>query len=70
MLTTIDEVVVRRSYGRDGQPVWLFEGRRATAGEARVISALQAKRLVKVVSQEVRIAGWVGTKSVGRLVRA
>jgi hypothetical protein len=69
MLETIDSIVVRRSYGRDGQPLWLFEGRRATAGEARVITSLQTKKLVKVVSQQVHIAGWNGTKAVGRLVR-
>lgn len=70
MLETIDTVIVRRGWESNGQPVWLIEGKRATAAQARVISALQTKRLVKTESQQVRIVGWVGTKAVSRLVRA
>lgn len=69
MLETIDSVIVRRGYDRDGQSVWLFNGKRATAAQVRVITSLQKKQLVRVESQEVRITGWVGTKAVSRLVR-
>lgn len=70
MLNTIDDKVVRRGYDRNGQPVWLIDGRRATAAEARIISALQTKKLVRTESQYVKITGWVGTKAVTRLVQA
>lgn len=65
MLTTIDNSVVRSS----GHQVWMIDGRPATAAESRVITALQTKRLVKWESQEVTIAGWVGSKRVFRLIR-
>lgn len=70
MLELIDSTFVRRSFERNGAPVWLIEMRRATAAQARVIAALQAKRLVRTESQQIRISGWVGTKAVTRLVRA
>jgi hypothetical protein len=69
MLDLIDTVVVRRSYNRDGSPVWLINGARATAAQSRVITALQEKKLVRVESQNVQLYGWVGSKAVSRLVR-
>lgn len=69
MLDTIDTQIVRRAWERNGQPVWLINSARATAAQARVISALQTKKLVKTESQQIRIVGWVGTKAVSRLVR-
>ena len=69
MLETIDSVIVRRGYDRDGQSVWLFNGKRATAAQVRVITSLQKKQLVRVESQNVKLSGWVGSKAVSRLVR-
>lgn len=69
MLDLLDSNVVRRGFDRDGQTVWLNGGQRMTAAQARVITLLQVKKLVTIVSAQVQITGWVGTRTVSRLVR-
>jgi len=65
MLDAIKAGAVVRSNHRTDR--WTIDGRTATSGEGRVIDALQAKRLVRWVHEDVRIVGMNGTKRMLRL---